>query len=67
MRTVILRLVAAAIVFVLLIQLVPYGRDHTNPPVRQEVKWDSTQTHDLAIRACFDCHSNEMRWTVIAG
>ncbi len=46
----------------LLIQLVPYGRNHTNPPVRQEPVWDSPQTRELAKRACFDCHSNETVW-----
>jgi mono/diheme cytochrome c family protein len=44
------------------IQLVPYGRDHTNPPVLAEPEWDSPATADLADRACFDCHSNETRW-----
>jgi hypothetical protein len=46
----------------LLIQLVPYGRQHTNPPVVQEPNWDSPQTRELAQRACFDCHSNEVVW-----
>jgi len=45
-----------------LIQLVPYGRDHTNPPVTSEPAWDSAQTKALAQRACFDCHSNETVW-----
>ncbi len=45
-----------------LIQLVPYGRAHTNPPVTAEPKWDSPQTRALARRACFDCHSNETTW-----
>lgn len=45
-----------------LIQLVPYGRNHTNPPVTSEPNWDSTQTRELAQRACFDCHSNETQW-----
>ncbi len=45
-----------------LIQLVPYGRNHTNPPVIQEPKWDSPQTRELVKRACFDCHSNETVW-----
>ncbi len=43
----------------LLIQLVPYGRDHTNPPVTGEPAWDSPASRTLAVRACFDCHSNE--------
>src|SRR4051794_15951448 len=45
-----------------LIQLVPYGHAHANPPVVQEPKWDSQQTHDLAVRACYDCHSNQVNW-----
>ena len=46
----------------LLLQLVPYGKDHTNPPVVSEPIWDSPQTRALAVRACFDCHSNESVW-----
>ncbi len=45
-----------------LIQIVPYGRDHTNPAVIAEPQWDSTATRDLAVRACYDCHSNETIW-----
>jgi len=44
------------------IQLVPYGRDHTNPPVVAEPTWNHAVTRELAKRACFDCHSNETRW-----
>lgn len=44
------------------IQLVPYGRGHSNPAVRQEPTWNSPQTRALAVRACFDCHSNETKW-----
>jgi hypothetical protein len=44
------------------IQLVPYGRVHDNPPVTVEPRWDSPRTRELAVRACFDCHSNETRW-----
>jgi hypothetical protein len=44
------------------IQLVPYGRSHTNPPVTAEPTWDRPETRDLARRACFDCHSNETSW-----
>lgn len=46
----------------IIIQFVPYGRNHTNPPVRQEPAWDSPQTAALARRACFDCHSNQTVW-----
>lgn len=46
----------------LLIQLVPYGRNHTNPSVQSEPAWDSQQTRTLTERACYDCHSNETQW-----
>ena len=45
-----------------LIQLVPYGRDHSNPPVIAEPQWDSPRTRELFIQACGDCHSNESVW-----
>ncbi len=44
------------------IQLVPYGRAHDNPPVIAEPAWDSPATRELAVRACYDCHSNETVW-----
>ena len=44
------------------IQLVPYGRDHTNPPVLSEPPWDSPATRAYAVSACFDCHSNQTAW-----
>ena len=50
---------AAALV---VIQFVPYGRDHTNPPVTQDAPWPSAEARQLAVRACYDCHSNETRW-----
>jgi len=45
-----------------LLQAVPYGRSHTSPPVTQEPAWDTPQTRALAVRACYDCHSNETKW-----
>lgn len=50
----------------LLIQLVPYGRNHANPPTMAEPAWDSPATRALAKRACFDCHSNETRWPALS-
>ena len=44
------------------LQLIPYGRTHANPPITQEPQWDSPRTRELAVRACFDCHSNETHW-----
>lgn len=48
--------------FGLAIQLVPYGRDHTNPPVLAEPAWDAPRTRELFFQACKDCHSNETVW-----
>ena len=62
MKRLLVRLLLMLVVVFLLIQIVPYGRAHENPPVRQEPKWDSPATRALAQRACFDCHSNETRW-----
>lgn len=51
-----------AVILMLAIQVVPYGKSHTNPPVVREPAWDSPTTRALAKRACFDCHSNETVW-----
>ena len=51
---------------VIALQLVPYGRAHTNPPVIAEPSWDAPGTRELARQACFDCHSNETAWPVYA-
>ena len=53
---------ATVLVGFALIQVLPFGRSHANPPVRTEPNWDSPQTRELADRACFDCHSNQTRW-----
>jgi len=62
MRKVVLFAAIGVIVIFALLQLVPYGRDHSNPAVVTEPQWDSLQTRELAARACFDCHSNETHW-----
>jgi len=50
------------IILLVAIQLIPYGKDHTNPKVVAEPQWDSPQTKALFKRACGDCHSNETKW-----
>jgi hypothetical protein len=45
-----------------LIQLVPYGRDHSNPPVTYECQWESADAKAVAEKACYECHSNETAW-----
>jgi mono/diheme cytochrome c family protein len=61
-RRTILIVIAVLVGGFVLIQLVPYGRDHTNPPVTGSPQWDSARTEQLARAACFDCHSNETAW-----
>ena len=62
LRRLILGLFLIGVVGFVAIQLVPYGRDHTNPPVTGEPKWDSPATRAFAVTACFDCHSNQTVW-----
>ncbi len=46
----------------LLMQLVPYGHRHTNPPVTATPAWDRPRTAALAAKACYNCQSNETEW-----
>lgn len=62
MKKAIQRILLAIFVLIILIQFVPYGRNHTNPQVVAEPQWDSGKTRRLVKRACFDCHSNETVW-----
>ena len=56
------RLFVLGAIVLLAIQLVPYGREHTNPRTVQELKWNRPQTRALAQDACFACHSNLTEW-----
>ena len=62
MKRILLIVIVIAVVGAILIQLVPYGRAHDNPPVVAEPQWDSPQTKAFFSRACADCHSNETAW-----
>jgi mono/diheme cytochrome c family protein len=53
---------AVALGLFLLIQLVPYGHDHSNPRPTQPVAFDSTRTQQLMTDACGDCHSDLTDW-----
>ena len=58
MQKILLTLVALLIV----IQFIPYGKDHSNPQVVAEPKWDTPKTRELFMKACADCHSFETKW-----
>lgn len=62
MRRWVLRLALAGLVVFLLLQLVPYGWWHENPPVVADAPWPDAASADLARYACYDCHSNETAW-----
>jgi hypothetical protein len=47
-----------------LIQLVPYGRDHSNPRVTRAVSFDNPRTEQLVSDACGACHSNLTSWPI---
>ncbi len=56
----VMRASVATIVLLIVSQVVPYGRDHSNPPVTGEPQWASAETRELMVRACYSCHSNEI-------
>ncbi len=60
------KITLAAVGLAVVIQIVPYGRDHYNPAVVNEPRWDSPRTKALFERACADCHSNRTRWPAYA-
>jgi len=51
-----------ALVLFGLLQLVPYGWSHPNPPVTEAATWPDAESEALARAACYDCHSNETEW-----
>jgi len=44
------------------IQFIPYGRDHSNPPVIQDAPWPNAEVAEIARVSCYNCHSNETDW-----
>jgi hypothetical protein len=53
------RVLLVLVIVFLLIQLVPNRVQ--NHAVISEPRWDSAKTRELAVAACFDCHSNQTR------
>lgn len=62
MRRLLKPIALGAVGLFLLIQLVPYGRDHGDPPVTQAAKWPAGPGEQLAEQSCYDCHSNLTKW-----
>ena len=61
-RRIVLGVALGGLILFGLIQLIPYGRAHNNPPVTGEPSWNTPQTRVLFQRACGDCHSNLTTW-----
>jgi len=61
-RSIVKRLALAVLVLFVLLQFVPRGRGHSNPPVTGEPPWDSPATRETFMLVCGDCHSNETQW-----
>jgi hypothetical protein len=55
--TVIRVVIGVVVVTFAAIQLIP--NRITNPPTRSEPPWNTPQTRQLAVAACFNCHSNQ--------
>ncbi len=56
-------LLVAGVIFVLM-QLVPYGWWHDNPPVVSDAPWPDAASEQIARTSCYSCHSNETEWPV---
>jgi hypothetical protein len=52
----------ALMALLVVLQFVPYGCNHSNPPALAEPAWNGAQTRTLLFRACGDCHSNQTTW-----
>ena len=50
----------------LVIQLVPYGWWHENPPVVKDAPWPDAESQRIARESCYSCHSNETDWPFYA-
>jgi hypothetical protein len=59
----IVRAFGAGLIGLLLIQFIPFGHNHTNPPVLSEPSWPNPQARAVVKEHCFQCHSNETHWT----
>lgn len=53
------RIVLVVFALFVLIQLIPNRVE--NHQVKAEPKWDAPRTRELAVAACYDCHSNQTK------
>ncbi len=60
-RTVLI-VIGVLVVLAILVTVPMWIYESNNPPVVREPAWPSPQVKALAVRACFDCHSNQTQW-----
>lgn len=63
-RVVVFRTLLVTAVLFVLIQFVPYGWGHDNPPVVSEAPWPDAASERIARTSCYSCHSNETDWPI---
>jgi hypothetical protein len=61
-RVVLVRVLLGALVILVVMQLVPYGWHHSNPPVIRDAPWPDDASAEIARTSCYSCHSNETDW-----
>ncbi len=62
LKKIILGVIGVGVLGFVLIQFIPFGHDHANPPTVSEPQWSSPQARSLVKENCFQCHSNETQW-----
>jgi len=50
------------IIVLIVIQFIPFGKEHTNPKIINEPNWNNIKTKKLFYKACGDCHSYKTKW-----
>jgi len=64
LRVVVTRAALVAGIIFGLMQLVPYGWWHDNPPVIRAAPWPDEASEQIARTSCYSCHSNETEWPI---
>ena len=54
--------VAGIAAMFLLIQAIPYGRDHADPQPTKQVHWTNAKAKAAFDDGCADCHSDQTDW-----
>jgi hypothetical protein len=60
-RKLLLRAGLGLLLVAVLLQFLPFGRLGANPPVTRDAPWPNGRARELAVAACYDCHSNQTR------